>query len=134
MVESTLVRNINNNRISASDVPYIISIIAQLYNLLLTLNIDYNIHNEMPADTCGYILKFVFSVVIRENIVKIDDDTNSTLLILCCDDIVDSCTRLLKLKPMISVQKPPKPTRVPPVEVEPLHEKKNKQVKTDCCC
>jgi len=98
MVESTLLRNINDNKILTTDVPYIISIIAYLYNILIVLNKDSDFIMEEPADTCGYILKFVFSVAIREQLVKISDDTDATLLLLCCDNIIDSCIKLLKLK------------------------------------
>jgi hypothetical protein len=98
MVESTLLRNINDNKIMTTDVPYIISIVAYLYNILIILNKDIDFVMEEPADTSGYILKFVFSVAIREQLIKITDDTEATLLLLCCDNIIDSCIKLLKLK------------------------------------
>lgn len=100
IVESTLVRNINGSTLSAQDVPYIISIISQLYNLLFGLKLDNLQQVEVPADTCGHLLKFIISVAIREKIVKIDDETEATLLILCCNNIIDACTKLLKLKPV----------------------------------
>jgi hypothetical protein len=98
MVESTLLRNINDNKIMTTDVPYIISIIAYLYNILMAINGENEFIMEEPSDTCGYILKFVFSVAIREQLVKISDETDATLLLLCCDNIIDSCIKLLKLK------------------------------------
>jgi hypothetical protein len=98
VVESTLVRNINDNKIRANDVPYIISIISQLYNLLLVLNLETAQEQEPPADTCGTILQFLFSVAIRENLVKVEDETNAALLLMCCDNIIDACIKLLKLK------------------------------------
>lgn len=103
VVESTLIRNINGNILRANDVPYIISIISQLYNLLSTLNIDTS-GSESHADLCGYLLKFIVSVAIREKIVKIDDETEATLLLLCCDNIIEACTKLIKLKPLVPVQ------------------------------
>jgi hypothetical protein len=103
VVESTLIRNINGNILRANDVPYIISIIAQLYNLLSNLHIDNN-STEPPSDLCGYLLKFIVSVAVREKIVKIDDETEATLLLLCCDNIIEACTKLIKLKPMVPVQ------------------------------
>jgi len=101
IVESTIVRNIRNNKIDAADIPYLISILSQLYNLIQLLEIDIKptSETETSADTCGTILKFVFSVAVRENLIKIDDETNATLLLLCCDNIIDSCIKLLKLKP-----------------------------------
>lgn len=122
MVESTLVRNVHGNKIKSNDIPYIISMISQLYNLLLVENID-NANNELPADTCTYILKFVFSVVIRENLVHVDDETGATLLLLCCDNIIDACTKLLKLKV-------PKPT---PIYISPTPTPIMQDQKGGCC-
>ena len=102
MVESTLVRNINNDKIDAQDIPYIITIISHLYNLLLITNLNNLKSNEHTNDTCSNILKFIFSVSIRESLVVIDDDTNATLLLLCLDNIVDSCMKLLR----VSISKP----------------------------
>jgi hypothetical protein len=107
MVESTLLRNINDNKIMTTDVPYIISIIAYLYNILMTIQGETDFVMEEPADTCGYILKFVFSVAIREQLVKISDETDATLLLLCCDNIIDSCIKLLKLKQLKKLVPPP---------------------------
>jgi len=97
IVESTLIRNINNTKLDANDVPYIISIISQLYNLLSQLNVKNNAYNEPPSDTCASILKFIFSVAIRENLIKVDNEKDGALLLLCCDNIVDACIKLLKL-------------------------------------
>jgi len=102
MVESTLIRNINNDKIDAQDIPYIITIISHLYNLLLITNLNNLKSNEHTIDTCSNILKFIFSVSIRESLVVIDDDTNATLLLLCFDNIVDACIKLLK----VSTSKP----------------------------
>jgi hypothetical protein len=122
IVESTLVRNINGSTLYANDVPYIISIIAQLYNLLTNMKLDNNQFNELPADTCGSLLKFIINVAVREKIVKIEDETESTLLILCCDNIIDACTRLLKLS--LNAKK-----------VESVKEVDKKVVeKASCCC
>lgn len=102
MVESTLIRNINNDKIDAQDIPYIITIISHLYNLLLITNMNNLKSNDHTIDTCSNILKFIFSVSIRESLVVIDDDTNATLLLLCFDNIVDACIKLLK----VSLSKP----------------------------
>jgi len=51
MVESTLVRNINNDKIDAQDIPYIITIISHLYNLLLITNLNNLTSNEQTIDT-----------------------------------------------------------------------------------
>jgi hypothetical protein len=121
IVESTLVRNINGSTLYANDVPYIISIISQLYMVLANSKIDLNSDQELPADTCGHLLKFIINVAIREKVVKIDDETEATLLILCCDNLIDACTKLIKLKPIENKIEPVKPVVK---EVE----------KTDCCC
>jgi len=95
IVESTLLRNIKNTKMDANDVPYIISIISQLYTLLGQLKMGQ--HNEAPSDTCALILKFIFSVAIRENLIKVDNETDGALLLVCCDNIIDACIKLLKL-------------------------------------
>jgi hypothetical protein len=96
MVESTLVRNIHGNKIKAEDVPYIISIISNLHTLLLTLRYQDIKHYEPLTDTCSNILKFLFSVSLRESLVKIESETDIMLLLLCFDNIIDSCMKLLK--------------------------------------
>jgi hypothetical protein len=95
MVESTLVRNIHNNKIKSEDIPYIISIISQLYNLLLAQYNDSK-NRDSIIDTCSNSLKFIFSVSLRENLIKIDSETDIILLLLCFDNIIDSCMKLLK--------------------------------------
>jgi len=30
--------------------------------------------------------------------VKVEDETNAALLLMCCDNIIDACVKLLKLK------------------------------------
>jgi|LauGreDrversion4_2_1035121.scaffolds.fasta_scaffold01072_23 hypothetical protein len=102
MVESTLIRNINNDKIESHDIPYFITIISHLYNLLLITNMNNLKSNEDTIDTCSNILKFIFSVSIRESLVKIEHEQNSTLLLLCFDNIVDACIKLLK----VNVSKP----------------------------
>jgi hypothetical protein len=146
IVESTFLRNINNDEIMANDIPYIISIICQLYNLLVSLHIDSR--NEPIPDTCNYILKFLISVIVREQLVKIDNETAAVLLILCCDNIIDACTKLLKLQyiqPMnhienrrereLIIEKPadlPIPD-LPEIKTEISPEKATEN-HTDCCC
>jgi hypothetical protein len=130
MVESTLIRNIHDNKISADDVPYIISIISQLYNLLAMTRYDDIQHSESIVDTCGNILKFLFSVSLREGLVKIDNETDTMLLLLCFDNIIDSCMKLVKqYKPIDLLGSGKKPLPVPTTvqEVVKVAEK------TGCC-
>jgi len=96
IVESTFIRNVNNNEIETNDVPYIIAIVSHLYTILVSLNIDSR--TESTADTCNYILKFLISVIVREQLVRIENETSAVLLILCCDNIIDACIKLIKLK------------------------------------
>jgi hypothetical protein len=147
IVESTLIRNINDNKIKAEDVPYIITIISHLYHLLLAYNEEKN--NEPITETCSNILKFIFSVSLRENLVKIDNETDTILLLLCLDNIVDSCIKLLKPKKVLEIavephrvfNPPPAPTPppspqlpiLPPTPPSPkATEKKIEQ--SSCCC
>lgn len=128
MVESTLIRNIHDNKISADDVPYIISIISQLYNLLAMTRYDDIQHSESIVDTCGNILKFLFSVSLREGLVKIDNETDTMLLLLCFDNIIDSCMKLVKqYKPIDLLGSGKKPVPVPLPDVVKVAEK------TSCC-
>jgi len=128
MVESTLIRNIHDNKIKAEDIPYIISIIARLYSLLSLMRYEDIKDSESIEDTCGNILKFLFSVSLREGLVKIDNETDIMLLLLCFDNIVDSCMKLVK---------PSKPREIlgsskKPVEpVTPVPQKTAE--KTGCC-
>jgi hypothetical protein len=130
MVESTLIRNIHNNKIKAEDIPYIISIIAQLYNLLLLTRYDDIKNSESIIDTCSNILKFIFSVSLRESLVKMDSETDIMLLLLCFDNITDSCMKLLKPSKFYEIpkeeKKQPEPVAPPIVLQKPVE-------KTSCC-
>ena len=109
MVESTLIRNIHNNKIKAEDVPYIISIVSQLHTLLLQIRFNMMKNSEPITDTCSNILKFLFSVSLRENMVKMDSETDIMLLLLCFDSIIDSCMKLLRPIHHFEVSEPTEP-------------------------
>jgi hypothetical protein len=141
IVESTFIRNVNNNQIEADDIPYIIAIISQLYSLLVSMNIDSRV--ESIPDTCNYILKFLISVIVREQVVKIEDETSAVLLVLCCDNVIDACVKLLKMRsayPDVKVTKPKEEILREPIVVPPpdLSIKNNKspiiEDQKDCCC
>ena len=132
MVESTLVRNIHNNKIRADDVPYIISIISQLYNLLLLTRYDDIKNSESIIDTCSNILKFLFSVSLRENLVKVDSETDIMLLLLCFDNIIDSCMKLLKPLKYSEFHREEK-KQPEPVPVLPTTVVQKQGEKTSCC-
>lgn len=114
IVENTLMRYVKNNRIDANDVPYIISIINQLYKLLLKYDIATT---ETIYETSSNILKFIFSIVICEQLDQVDDETEATLLILCCDNIINACIHLVKsekpLKKAVFLDKPATSALVP---------------------
>ena len=150
VAESTLIRNINDNKIKADDVPYIINIISHLYNLLYSYDEQKN--NEPITETCSNILKFIFSVSLRENLVKMDTETDIILLVLCFDNIIDSCIKLLKPKKPLEITiepmrvfspapspvspappSPPAPTPTPPPP-SPKSSEKKKVEQTSCCC
>jgi hypothetical protein len=162
VAESTLIRNINDNKIKADDVPYIINIISHLYNLLHSYDEEKK-NNEPITETCSNILKFIFSVSLRESLVKMDTETDIILLILCFDNIIDSCIKLLKPKkpleitiepirvfspapsplytpPEPPVPVPPAPAPSPPVfppsplPVDPRSNINRKGNETSCCC
>jgi len=129
MVESTLNRNINENKIKAETVPYIISIVSQLYILLLP-KYDDKIHGESITENCSNIIKFLICVSIRENIIFIESETDIILLISCFDDIIDSCIKLLKIrKPTEFVEAPPPPPPPPTIDTIVIQHKKKKW----CC-
>ena len=94
IVENTFKKYVVDGTIEANHIPYIISLIYQLYTLL----VKYDIHpNESNADVCRAICEFLFSVVIREQLSDIDDETTATLLILTCNNLLDSCIQLIKV-------------------------------------
>lgn len=145
IVESTFLRNINNDEIEANDIPYIISIISQLYNLLHSLHVDSR--SESIPDTCNYILKFLVSVIIREQLVKIENEKSGVLLILCCDNIIDACIKLLKitarneakerddyLKELVAEHALERVVDTPKVEPPPLSQEEEAIAKSSCCC
>uniref|UniRef100_A0A6C0I4L0 Uncharacterized protein n=1 Tax=viral metagenome TaxID=1070528 RepID=A0A6C0I4L0_9ZZZZ len=87
MVIRTNLRNINDNKFITTDMPYIISIVSYLYDVIVSNNNVTVVEDN--ADTCGTILKIVFSIAIREQLIKTDTT-------ISCDNIINSCVALLK--------------------------------------
>jgi len=96
-VQTTLLRNIKDNQIRVENVPSLIALISHLHHLLLLLEAEQNLNSNTTntVATCGEIMKFIFMVAIREDIVFIDSDVDIMLLILSFDNIMDSCIKLL---------------------------------------
>jgi hypothetical protein len=94
IVENTFKKYVQDGTIEANHIPYIISLIYQLYSLLLKYDLQ---PDEPTTDTCKAMAEFIFSVVIREQLADINDETSATLLILTCNNLLDSCIQLIKL-------------------------------------
>ncbi len=58
---------IKDNKIDADDVPSIMILLVELYTILKNKKIDFNKHS------CGWIIKIIFTVAIKEGIIHITD-------------------------------------------------------------
>ena len=86
-IEDTFVEIVKDNKINASDVPNLILLILNLYALICSTKL-----NKSPIESCRVMLKFIFNVIVKEKIVKVDNEEE---LLTCLNTLVDSCIELV---------------------------------------
>jgi len=86
-IEDTFVEIVKDNKINASDVPNIILLILNLYALVCSTKM-----NKSPIESSRIMLKFIFNVIVKEKIVKVDNEEE---LFRCLNTLVDSCIELV---------------------------------------
>ena len=89
-----------NNYSVIEDIDDIITIVCELYRIIIVMNVLLQKRIDLTAEMCLYILKFLFNVCIQHNFSNhdIEDENGKKDLLLYYNGIIDSCNKLLKLK------------------------------------
>ena len=90
-IEETFKAIIQDNKIDAKDTHNIIVLLTKLYEILVTSKL---VETKLSAETCGSILKFIFSIIIQEKLVVVKNDVE---MLACLDCLIDSCIKLIAL-------------------------------------
>jgi len=86
--ETALNEIIKDGKIDARDVPRIMVLLADLYTRMRTMKIEFN------ENTCGDVLKMLFNIALKEDLIKINDEDME--LMQCVYSIVDMSIRLMQ--------------------------------------
>jgi hypothetical protein len=88
-IESAFINIVIQNKININDIPNIISSLIKLYVSLCTVYKNVNL-----GEQCGKILKIVYTILIQEKIIQID---NADEVLIFLHKLIDSCVELLTL-------------------------------------
>ena len=107
------VLRVEDNCSVIDDIDDIITIICELYGIIIVMNVLLQKNIKLTSEMCLYILKFLFSVCIQHNFSNhdIQDENVKKYLLLYYNGIIDSCTKLLNLKN-------PKPLDLPNINID----------------
>lgn len=84
---------IKDGTVSVSDIPELVKLMHNLYEII------NNIKKKTNIELCAGLLKLLFFVYIKENLVVVEDET---LVLIAFDSLIDSITELLKLHMQLS--------------------------------
>jgi hypothetical protein len=94
-VEKTFVEIVKDNKLDAIDMPNVIVLVQELYELIYK-NKDTKLDSKKRGDVCASILKFLVHTLVEERIIKINEDFNYEFL-STSDKLIDSFIGLVKL-------------------------------------
>jgi len=93
-IEDSFKKIVEDNKIDSSDVPELMNLFSNVYELLVVLKLKKN--TIELSDICGDIVKLVFNIMIAEKLIHLGtDDGKSTTD--CFNALVDSSISLIKL-------------------------------------
>lgn len=93
-IEDSFKKIVEDNKIDSSDVPELMNLFSNVYELLVVLKLKKN--TIELSDICGDIIKLVFNIMIAEKLIHLGtDDGKSTTD--CFNALVDSSISLIKL-------------------------------------
>lgn len=89
-VESKIKLIVKDNKIDARDVPIILLLLAEIYEKLKNTTLSFD------ESLCSEILKVLFVVSIKENIITLTE--NEEEILQCLYSIIDTSVKLMKTK------------------------------------
>jgi hypothetical protein len=98
-IEKSVIEIVKDNRIDTNDIPNLIILIQNIYELLHKLD-KIKIDDKNIADVCGNVLKFIIHVMVEERKIKIQEDKKNEFLALA-DKLVDSCISLINFSKLL---------------------------------
>lgn len=94
-VEKTFVEIVKDNKLDAGDMPNVIVLVQELYELIYK-NKDTKLDSKKRGDVCALILKFLLHTLVEERIIKINEAQKMGFL-STTDKLIDSFIGLVKL-------------------------------------
>jgi len=94
-VEKTFVEIVKDNKIDSSDMPNIIVLVQELYELIYK-NKDTKLDSKKRGDACASTLKFLVHTLVEERIIEINKD-KKTVFLSTTDKLIDSFFGLVNL-------------------------------------
>ena len=97
-IEDSFKKIVADNKIDANDVPELISLFSNMYEVLSTLNLKKK--TIELSNVCGDIVKLVFNIMLTEKLLIFEGESvkNTTE---CFNALVDSSTSLIRLSKTI---------------------------------
>lgn len=93
-IEESFKKIVEDNKIDSSDVPELMNLFSNVYELLVVLKLKKN--TIELSDICGDIIKLIFNIMISEKLIKFGADESKTTT-ECFNALVDSSISLIKL-------------------------------------
>jgi len=90
---------IKDNKIDIHDVPNLIVVVKRIYGGIQSMK-NVKLDTKKKAVITASIIKFVLHVLIRENIIKVNEEKQQEFLIRT-DELVDSCASLISFPDFI---------------------------------
>ena len=97
-IENSFKKIVADNKIDADDVPELMSLFSNMYEVLITLKLKKK--TIELSNVCGDIIKLVFNIMLTEKLLTFEGESvkNTTE---CFNALVDSSTYLIKLSKTI---------------------------------
>jgi len=93
-IEESFKKIVEDSKIDSQDVPELMSLFSNVYELIFSLNINLRITNL--SNICGELIKLTFNIMIEEGLI-IFDFSSKELARTTFNALVDSSVSLIKL-------------------------------------
>jgi hypothetical protein len=100
-IKKSLLEVIKDNKIDSSDIPHLISIIQNLYEIVCNLK-EFHLDSQSRASICAEVLKFISHFLILDDHLCVDK-LDQMMFLNQIDTLIDSCASLLSFSSAIKV-------------------------------
>jgi len=101
VIEDSFKKIVADNKIDANDVPELMSLFSNMYEVLCALKLKKK--TVELSNACGNIIKLVFNIMLTEHLILFEGESvkNTTE---CFNGLVDSSTSLIKLSKTVKLR------------------------------